>query len=123
MGRGLGWIDLHLVASTLASRATLATRDSSRGSPRPLGWRRDGLVADAGCAHGGTDIDPNTGVECARRRDARGPARPVDALVRRRHHIFWCPLPRRDWGATCVCYAAAAGLESRPWRTNSNLPY
>ena len=27
MGRGLGWIDLHLLASTLASRATLATRD------------------------------------------------------------------------------------------------
>ena len=28
MGRGLGWIDLHLLASTLASRATLATRDA-----------------------------------------------------------------------------------------------
>jgi predicted nucleic acid-binding protein len=27
MGRGLGWIDLHLLASTLVSRATLATRD------------------------------------------------------------------------------------------------
>ena len=28
MGRGLGWIDLHLLASALASRATLATRDA-----------------------------------------------------------------------------------------------
>jgi predicted nucleic acid-binding protein len=28
MGRGLGWIDLHLLASTLVSRATLATRDA-----------------------------------------------------------------------------------------------
>jgi predicted nucleic acid-binding protein len=28
MGRGLGWIDLHLLASSLASRATLATRDA-----------------------------------------------------------------------------------------------
>jgi predicted nucleic acid-binding protein len=27
MGQGLGWIDLHLLASALASRATLATRD------------------------------------------------------------------------------------------------
>ena len=27
MGRGLGWIDLHPLASTLVSRATLATRD------------------------------------------------------------------------------------------------
>jgi hypothetical protein len=27
IGRGLGWIDLHLLASTLVSRATLATRD------------------------------------------------------------------------------------------------
>ncbi|HUC75039.1 MAG TPA: type II toxin-antitoxin system VapC family toxin [Vicinamibacterales bacterium] len=27
MGHGLGWIDLHLLASTLVSRATLATRD------------------------------------------------------------------------------------------------
>ena len=27
MGRGLGWIDLHLLASTLVSRATLATHD------------------------------------------------------------------------------------------------
>jgi hypothetical protein len=27
MGRGLGWIDLHLLASTFVSRATLATRD------------------------------------------------------------------------------------------------
>ena len=27
MGRGLGWIDLHLLASALVSRATLATRD------------------------------------------------------------------------------------------------
>ena len=28
MNRGLGWIDLHLLASTLVSRATLATRDA-----------------------------------------------------------------------------------------------
>ena len=28
MGRGLGWIDLHLLASTLVSRAMLATRDA-----------------------------------------------------------------------------------------------
>src|SRR5262245_62011142 len=27
MGRGLGWIDLHLLASTLVNRATLATHD------------------------------------------------------------------------------------------------
>ena len=27
MGRGLGWIDLHLLASALVSHATLATRD------------------------------------------------------------------------------------------------
>jgi predicted nucleic acid-binding protein len=27
MGRGLGWIDLHLLASALVSRATLATQD------------------------------------------------------------------------------------------------
>jgi predicted nucleic acid-binding protein len=27
MGRGLGWIDLHLLASAVVSRATLATRD------------------------------------------------------------------------------------------------
>jgi hypothetical protein len=27
MGQGLGWIDLHLLASALVSRATLATRD------------------------------------------------------------------------------------------------
>jgi predicted nucleic acid-binding protein len=27
MGQGLGWIDLHLLASALASHATLATRD------------------------------------------------------------------------------------------------
>ena len=28
MGQGLGWIDLHLLASALVSRATLATRDA-----------------------------------------------------------------------------------------------
>jgi predicted nucleic acid-binding protein len=28
MGRGLGWIDLHLLASALVSHATLATRDA-----------------------------------------------------------------------------------------------
>ena len=28
MGRGLGWVDMHLLASTLASRATIATRDA-----------------------------------------------------------------------------------------------
>jgi predicted nucleic acid-binding protein len=28
MGRGLGWVDMHLLASTMASRATLATRDA-----------------------------------------------------------------------------------------------
>lgn len=27
MGQGLGWIDLHLLASALVSRATFATRD------------------------------------------------------------------------------------------------
>ena len=27
MGQGLGWIDLHLLASALVSHATLATRD------------------------------------------------------------------------------------------------
>ena len=28
MGRGLGWVDMHLLASTMASRATIATRDA-----------------------------------------------------------------------------------------------
>jgi len=28
MGRGLGWIDLHLLASAIVSRAVLATRDA-----------------------------------------------------------------------------------------------
>src|SRR5262245_6765032 len=41
MGRGLGWIDLHLLASTLVSRATLATRDRRRA----LGAQALGVAA------------------------------------------------------------------------------
>jgi predicted nucleic acid-binding protein len=41
MGRDLGWIDLHLLASALVSRATLATRDR----PLALAARDLGVAA------------------------------------------------------------------------------
>ena len=47
MGQGLGWIDLHLLASALVSHATLSTRDGRLArAAHVLGWRHDYELID-----------------------------------------------------------------------------
>ena len=52
MGQGLGWIDLHLLASALVSHATLATREGGWHGPRRIsGWRPESRWLHACGAH------------------------------------------------------------------------